>query len=140
MSERLLPDEELLSVCEKVRELYAIVYDDPSQVISWNVPWLACQEAALYARMGRTEDALEKLKEAAEGARAFDSRPEAWEMKSLLLGNCTDRRQDFETADSRPLCEVMRDKWMAHADFDAVREREEFREIEERLSRIFSAV
>lgn len=69
----------------------------------------------------------------------FPARRFSWQ-SSLLLGNCTDRRQDFETADSRPLCEVMRDKWMAHADFDAVREREEFREIEERLSRIFSAV
>ncbi len=51
----------------------------------------------------------------------------------LLLGNVKFRRADFETSDSRPLCEIMRDKWLKAKDFDLVRELEEFKEIEEKL-------
>ncbi len=134
VSERLLPDEELICVFEKWKELNRLIFDDPAQMNGWSVPYMACQAAGLYARTGRPDAALEKLEEAARGACAFDERPEEWKVKSLLLGVCTDRRQDFETTDSRPLCEVMRDKWMAHTDFDTIRDMGAFRRIKEMLS------
>ena len=74
------------------------------------------------------------LEEAAAGACVFDRRPKEWEVESLLLGKYTGKRQDFETTDSRPLCEVMRDKWLAHADFDVLRDMEAFKKIWEQLS------
>lgn len=134
VSERLLPDAELLAVCGKLRELNSIIYDESPQVISWNAPYMACREAGLYARNGRLEEAFRMLEEAVAGACVFDRRPQEWEVKSVLLGKYTGKRQDFETTDSRPLCEVMRDKWLAHADFDVLRDMEAFKKIWEQLS------
>lgn len=134
VSERLLPDDELISVCGKMRVLDSIIYDDPAQIIGWNVSYMACQEAALYARTDRVDEAFQKLDEAADKAFAFDRRPEEWKTQSLLLGRCANRRQDFETADSRLLHEVMRDKWLMQADFDTIRDREGFKKIWEKLS------
>lgn len=134
VSEGLLPDAELLAVCGKLRELNSIIYDESSQVNSWNAPYMACQEAGLYARNGWLEEAFRMLEEAAAGACVFDRRPKEWEVESLLLGKYTGKRQDFETTDSRPLCEVMRDKWLAHADFDVLRDMEAFKKIWEQLS------
>lgn len=47
----------------------------------------------------------------------------------MLLGNITIRKIDFETADIRTLCEIMRDKWLSCSEFDQFRERDEFKDI-----------
>ncbi len=48
-----------------------------------------------------------------------------------MLGDVKFRRADFETSDSRPLCEIMRDKLLKAKEFDVGRESEEFKEIED---------
>lgn len=71
----------------------------------------------------------EQLESAAKKAVAFDCRPEVKEYHSLLLGQVIAKRMNFETADSRPLVEVMRDKWLAHEAFDSLRNTPEFQRI-----------
>ena len=46
----------------------------------------------------------------------------------------TVRRTDFETSDTRPLTEILRDKWLLHDEFDEIRDTKEFKEIIESLS------
>ena len=43
-------------------------------------------------------------------------------------------KQIFETTDSRTLCKIMRDKWLASEDFDGVRDAERFKDILRSLS------
>ncbi|MGN0634782.1 MAG: hypothetical protein ACI4I5_01030, partial [Acutalibacteraceae bacterium] len=69
------------------------------------------------------------LRLAADEAKAFDNRPDAQRYSALLIGEITERRTDFETSDTRPLCEILRDKWLIHDEFDSVRDSDEFKEI-----------
>jgi len=78
---------------------------------------------------GRTEEAIRRLKLAVEAAYAFENRPESGVIHSFLLGDETWHRSDFETSDTRPLHEILRDKWLADSDFDAIRNTEAFGEI-----------
>jgi len=66
-------------------------------------------------------------------AHDFENRPESGSYQTLLLGEVTWKRTDFDTSDSRPICEIVRDKWLASEEFDRVRDSEEFREILEKL-------
>ncbi|MBQ7936088.1 MAG: hypothetical protein IJ333_07045 [Clostridia bacterium] len=66
---------------------------------------------------------------AAKSAITFDARPETQSFSSLLLGEITVKKTDFETADSRPLCEILREKWLAHPVFDFVRDTPAFQKI-----------
>ncbi len=128
-----LSDKDTAAAYEKMSLLREIIYDGKFPECTWETANENCSAAAVYIRLGQTEKALERLRRAAECAGAFDSRPEEEEVTSLLLGSVKFRRRDFETADSRPLSEIMRDKWLMARDFDLVRELEEFKEIEERL-------
>lgn len=133
--ERLLPDEELLRVCRKRLELEALVWDDTPPAASWGAARLHFQMAAAYARLGGYETMAEQLALTAEHARAFDTRAPQTAVSSLLLGEHIRDRADFETADTRPLCEIVRDKWLADPSFDAVRAAPAFREVRAALSR-----
>lgn len=66
---------------------------------------------------------------AVDEAKAFDNFPEEQKYRSVLVGEITERRLDFETSDTRPLCEILRDKWLIHDEFDSVRETDKFKEI-----------
>lgn len=57
------------------------------------------------------------------------------ELANVLGGKRTDKRADLNMSDDRPFREIMRDKWMQEADFDAIRGDPRFREIENELSR-----
>lgn len=46
-----------------------------------------------------------------------------------------ERKTDFETADTRTLCEILRDKWMIHDEFDSVRDTDKFKAIIKELSK-----
>ena len=62
-------------------------------------------------------------------AKEFDNRPDEQKYNTVLVGEITERRLDFETSDTRPLCEILRDKWLIHDEFDSVRDTEEFKRI-----------
>ena len=66
---------------------------------------------------------------AVDEAKAFDDFPEEQKYSSVLVGEITERRLDFETSDTRPLCEILRDKWLIHDEFDSVRETDEFKAV-----------
>ena len=68
----------------------------------------------------------ENLTLAARAAKAFESRPETQCYTSLLLGTVTEKAHDYETDDSRPLPEILRDKWLSSPAFDAYRKEAEF--------------
>lgn len=76
----------------------------------------------------------QNLKIAAKAAEAFDHRPEIRSYFCSLLGTVEKRVLDFETDDSRTLCERMRDKWLENAVFDAYRSEVDFQEIISRLT------
>lgn len=67
-------------------------------------------------------------------AKDFDSRPKSEKRSSLLLGEVEMKRIDFETADTRSVCEIMRDKWLMQSDFTPIRETDEFKELVKALT------
>lgn len=130
---RLLPDEELLQVYEKMFALDELVWDGKRKdACNWDDDY--CHMAAVYARMGRADEAMAALEKAARCTKAFDERPEEIVYESVLCGKRTDRRSDLKLSDDRPFREIMRDKWMKEPDFDAIRSDPRFRAIEKELS------
>lgn len=107
-----------------------IIYgkNPPPNIGQWRV-----RVAQVFARQGKTEEAFAHLKIAAQQAKAFDVRPESFFCETPLVGRCKWKRSDYETADTRPVAQVMRECWLKHEDFDSVRETEAFRKIEEML-------
>lgn len=94
---------------------------DPGQ---WTV-----RLARVLARAGRVDDAIAQLNIAAEQAKAFDARPECGVSESVLLNGRAWKRTDWETADTRPVVEIMRDSWLSHEDFNSIRETEGFKAV-----------
>ncbi|MBQ3227620.1 MAG: hypothetical protein IJB43_03440, partial [Clostridia bacterium] len=70
----------------------------------------------------------------AQAAIEFDNRPEETKTNSFLLGERIYKRTDFDTADSRPLREILRDYWLAEKEFDAIRNTDEFKAILDKLN------
>lgn len=128
-SGKLLRDEELIIVYEKMFELDKLVFDEDYLKDSFYVVQHLCAMAGVYARLGQDEKALEVLKIAAEKAIAFDNRPEEGTVHSILLGEREWKRTDYETDDMRTCKEIMRDKWLASKDFRHLRELDGFGKI-----------
>ncbi len=129
---RLLPDTELCKICKKARLLDELMYDEGIEQLRQNDSRSArqyCHCAAVFARLGESEKAIEQLTKAAEYARDFDHRPNEAVVSSVLLGETTVRKTDFETDDARTLAEIMRDKWLASPDFDTLRNTVAFEKI-----------
>ena len=105
------------------------VYDNAITSDSWGAAKLQLDIAKLYARLGNISEAVEHLKIGATAAKAFDKRPEEQFLSSILLGDMTDKKIDFETSDTRTLCEIMHDKWLSFPEFDQLRNADEFKEI-----------
>ena len=133
--ERLLSDEETVMVFGKIDELYSVVFDKALSPNGWSVTNHHCKLAEVYTRLNRNDDAIDELSKAVEYARKFDSRPDEITVSSLLLGEITERKTDFETGDSRPLCEIMLNKWLSSHDFDSIRNTAEFKNIVKKLSK-----
>ena len=131
---RLLPDEDLILVSEKISALDEIIRGEDAAHPRHYLAQLCCMSARVYARLGQTDEALQQLQTAADHAAAFDHRPEKGKAYSLLLGETSWKRTDFESADNRSCQEIMRSKWMAHSDFDAVRDAAAFQQIMQKLS------
>ena len=94
---------------------------------------MACRRAKCCAALLRYDEAVQQLKRSAALAIAFDNRPEEERCASLLLGERVRKRSNFETADSRPLSEILRDSWLADKVFDTIRDTAEFNAILEQL-------
>lgn len=124
-----ISDEESIIAIKKVFELQKLVYDNALTPEGWGASKLQVDIAQLYARLGNDSQAIEHLKRGATAAKAFDNRPEEQIFSSILLGDVTARKIDFETSDTRPLTEIMRDKWLSSSDFDKLRNTDDFKEI-----------
>lgn len=131
---RLLPDNELIRICEKELELAEFMYDGNVPIDSWAQANAHCFYAGLLVKTGKVDKAFAELEKAVSNAIAFDNRPEEKELCSVLLGKRIEHRYDFDTADSRPLCEIMRDKWLTSEDFDSVRNDERFIAVLDKIS------
>ncbi|MDD3169107.1 MAG: helix-turn-helix transcriptional regulator [Eubacteriales bacterium] len=129
-----LSDEQSIAVINKVFEVEIIAYDGTIIPDGWGVAKLQLDIAKSYARLGNRSKALEHLNTGAIAAKAFDHRPETQSYSSILFGNIEQKRSDFETSDTRSLCEIMRDKWLASINFDFLRDSKEFLEIIRMLS------
>lgn len=119
-----------LSVINKAEELTNLITDEKQYNIdSWGNSRIHYDKAKLYSKIGCKKSVYEQLELAARKAIDFDNRPETEEYNSLLLGNVTEKRIDFETADTRPLTKIMRDKWLTDNAFDSIRNTPEFEKI-----------
>ncbi|MDE6110532.1 MAG: hypothetical protein K2F65_01315, partial [Eubacterium sp.] len=124
-----ISDEQSVIAIKKVFELEKLMYDNTTKPDGWGASKLQVDIAQLYARLGNNSLAIEHLNIGATAAKAFDKRPEIQSFSSILLGDITANRIDFETSDTRSLCEIMRDKWLSSSDFDKLRNTDEFKEI-----------
>ena len=119
-----------LSVINKAEELTNLITDEKQYNIDlWGNSRIHYDKAKLYSKIGCKKSVYEQLELAARKAIDFDNRPETEEYNSLLLGNVTEKRIDFETADTRPLTKIMRDKWLSDNAFDSIRNTPEFEKI-----------
>ena len=129
----LVSDEDAIKVIEKMYELDRFIYDgDYPNITYWRTkgPFLYAQYCM---RLNRYDEAIEQLKLSAQMAIEFDNRPNETKTNSFLLGERIRKKTDFETADSRPLCEILRDSWLTEKEFDAIRDTKEFKAILEQL-------
>ncbi|MDE6413468.1 MAG: helix-turn-helix domain-containing protein [Eubacterium sp.] len=124
-----ISDEESIIAIKKLFELEKLVYNNTTTPNGWSASKLQVDLARFYARLGNNMTALEHLKRGATAAKAFDNRPEEQSFSSILLGDITAKRIDFETTDTRHLAEIMRDKWLSDSDFDKLRNTDAFKEI-----------
>ena len=129
----LVPAEDALKVFEKISVLDHLIYDDSLVNQTWSNARYYCFYAKCLVQLNRFDEAIKQLELSAESAIAFDNRPEEIKTYSLLLGEQTRKRTDFETAELRPFRERVRDVWLAEKGFDAIRDTEEFKAILEKL-------
>ena len=125
----LVPAEDALKVIDKMDALDLLVYDGNVPNYTWASSRMACHRAEYYMKLSRYDEAIKQLKIAAEMALGFDNRPDELKTTSFLLGEKVRKKTDFETTDSRPLREILRDSWLAEKVFDPIRETEEFQDI-----------
>ncbi len=123
-----LPAAEALKVIEKEYTLWDIMYDGFDYEF-WNKADIHFRHAKVLAELNRTDEAMEHLKISAQAAVDFDNRPEEIQKYSILMGSRTEKRTEYDTADSRPLREIYRDDRLNDKVFDNIRGTEEFKEI-----------
>ncbi len=113
----------------KIFDLEKLILDGNRPKNAWGDVWLDFDIAKRYALMGDYENTFRHLRLAVDEAKAFDSRPDEQKYTSVLVGEIIERKLDFETSDTRPLCEILRDKWLLHDELDPVRDTKEFKDI-----------
>ena len=129
----LVSDEDAVTVCEKSHALDHIIFDNDPPSDSWCSASHYFDYAKRLVKVNRIEEAIENLKICIKHAYKFENRPDEIKTTSLLIGERIKKRTDFATADSRPLHEIIRDKWLAEKEFDAIRDTDEFKAILEQL-------
>ncbi len=113
-----LPESEEIKVLKKAFELEELITDGNVIKNGWGHARLNYCLASCHAIIGEKEKALEHLKLCAQAAKAFDERPEEWSFESLLLGKVTQKRMDFETSDSRPLRQIIKEDWLNTEEYE----------------------
>ena len=129
----LVSDEEAVVVSEKSLALDHIIFDDDPPREDWFSASHYFDYAKRLVKVNRIEEAIESLKICIKYAYEFENRPEEIKTNSILIGERIKKRTDFATTDSRPLHEIVRDKWLAEKEFDAIRDTKEFKAILEQL-------
>lgn len=124
-----IPDQDAVMMIKKIFALDNLVYDGKPSPDNWLTARLQCDLSKLYAKLGLEQPMYEHLHLTARAAKAFDLRPERQTCTSLLLGDIEEKSIDFETDDTRPLTEIMRDKWLSVSAFDPYRQEEPFRDL-----------
>lgn len=130
----LLPAAEGDRVFEKLYTLKELVHDGNPALGRWSEFNDHLNHAKCCMKLNRIDEALEHLKISAKGAIDFDNRPDEIIAATLLLGELHIKRTDYDTADSRPLKEILRDSRLNSEVFDKIRDTYEFKEIIKSLS------
>lgn len=131
---RLLPDAQLIGVYEKMFALGDLMWDWDTAGHQFVLAQIRCGMAATYARLSETDKAIAQLELAAEMAHAWDHRPQSGTTRTLLMGDIPWSRKDWDTADTRSCQEIMRDTWLASADFDRIRDTPAFQSVLDTLT------
>ncbi len=129
----LMPAEDAIKVFKKISVLDDLIYEDSLPNQNWSNARYYCFYAKCLVQLNRFNEAIEQLELSVKSAIAFDNRPEEIKVYSFLLGERVCKRTDFNTVDSRPLREILRDTWLWEKDFDAIRDTKEFKAILEQL-------
>lgn len=121
-------ETELISI-KKVFELQNLILDGNRPKNNWGAAWLDFDIAKRYALLGDFDNMYKHLRMSVQNAKDFDKRPDVQTYSAVLVGEITVKKTDFETSDTRSLCEILRDKWLIHDEFDSVRSSDEFKGI-----------
>lgn len=119
---------------EKLLDLEQLIFDDNRPKNNWGSVRLAFELAKRYALLGDYDNTFVHLWLAVTEAKAFDKFPLQQKYSAVLVGEITEKRTDFETADTRPLCEILRDQWLVQREFDCVRDTDKFKGMIKELS------
>lgn len=126
-------ETELLAL-KKVFELEKLILDGNRPNNNWGTAWFDFNIAKRYALLEDYDNMYKHLHLAVAEAKAFDNRPDEQKYSAILVGEIVERKTDFETTDTRSLCEILRDKWLIHDELDPVRNSDEFKAIIKELS------
>lgn len=129
-------ETELLAL-KKVFDLEKLILDGNRPNNNWGTAWLDFDIAKRYALLEDYDNMYKHLHLAVAEAKAFDNRPDEQKYSAVLVGEIVERKTDFETTDTRSLCEILRDKWLIHDELDPVRDSDEFKAIIKELSESF---
>jgi len=130
----LVPDEDAVNVFEKLHALNRLIYDHDPPDDNWCAASYYFKHAKHLVKLNRIEEAIDHLHLSVKHAIAFDERPDEIKTNSLLLGKQIRRKTDFDTADSRPLREILRDSWLKETEFDSIRNTAEFKAVLKKLN------
>lgn len=132
----VLSDFEKITAYQKSLAIYELIWDnfDYLSFEGWGMADIHCGLAKTYAQLNDKAKAFEELELMIKYAKIFDERPDTATFTSLLTGENTVKRTDFETDDTRTLCEIIRDKWLTWEEFDNIRDSSEFKKIIAELS------
>ena len=124
-----ISDRASLKAFEKLVSLDNLICDGNNPKNTWRIARLHYEMAKLNAALNNKVKMYHHLKTSAESAKNFDNRPDSQGYSSILLGDVTLKRVDFETADTRSCCKIMKEKWLVNPIFDKFRNTYEFKEI-----------
>lgn len=117
----LTPDKDAIEVYNTYLEIEKLLYQGAKPTDTYSEAKINYLIAKHYMNLGDTIKAAEHLRLCIKGAEDFDSRPDEMRLNSLFFGEKTLRKSDFETADSRSLCEIVRESWLCDKGFDEIR-------------------